>query len=128
MRLLLLLIAGTLVASQVDAQERWRQLPGVAGAYAVDLQSLGVAEGVLRARVRTRDYGTVVLVEELEVQCSAEQLRTITAALVRLPQHGMKLPFNLSGAHDPTGPVNASSPARAQIIHDSILPEEGMIG
>lgn len=78
MRLIpLLTIAGTLVVSAADAQERWRQLPGAAAAFAVDLQSLALEAGVLHAQVRTPDRGTIVLVEELEVRCTAEQLRTI---------------------------------------------------
>jgi hypothetical protein len=77
MRLIPLLIAGTLVASVADAQERWRQLSGAASTFAVDLQSLALEAGVLRARVQTPDQGTIVQVEELEVRCSAEQLRTI---------------------------------------------------
>jgi hypothetical protein len=71
-----LLIAGTLMSSVLDAQERWRQLPGAAR-FAVDLQSLTLEAGVLRARVQTPEPGTTVLVEELEVRCAAEQLRTI---------------------------------------------------
>ena len=77
MRLIPLLIAGTLVASVADAQERWRQLSGAANTFAVDLHSLALEAGVLRARVQTPDQGTIVLVEELEVRCTAEQLRTI---------------------------------------------------
>jgi len=77
MRLIALLIAGTLVASVADAQERWHKLSGAASTFSVDLQSLALEAGVLRAQVRTRDSGTLVLVEELEIRCSAEQLRTI---------------------------------------------------
>jgi hypothetical protein len=77
MRLIPLLIATTLVASVADAQERWRQLSGAANTFAVDLQSLALEAGVLRARVQTPDQGTIVRVEELEVRCTAEQLRTI---------------------------------------------------
>jgi surface-adhesin protein E len=77
MRLIALLIAGTLVASVADAQERWRQLSGAASTFAVDLQSLALESGVLRARVQTPDQGTLIQVEELEVRCSAEQLRTV---------------------------------------------------
>jgi hypothetical protein len=77
MRLIPLLIAGTLVASVADAQERWRQLSGAASTFAVDLRSLVLEAGILRARVQTPDQGTIVLVEELEVRCTAEQLRTI---------------------------------------------------
>jgi hypothetical protein len=64
MRLIPLLIAGTLVASVADAQERWRQLSGAASTFAVDLHSLALEAGILRARVQTPDQGT-------------EQLRTI---------------------------------------------------
>jgi hypothetical protein len=77
MRLIPLLIAGTLVASVADAQERWRQLSGAASTFAVDLESLVLEAGILRARVQTPDQGTIVVVEELEVRCTAEQLRTI---------------------------------------------------
>jgi hypothetical protein len=77
MRLIPLLITGTLIASVADAQERWRQLSGAASTFAVDLQSLVLEAGILRARVQTPDQGTIVLVQELEVRCTAEQLRTI---------------------------------------------------
>jgi hypothetical protein len=77
MRLIPLLIAATLVASVAEAQERWHQLSGAASTFAVDLHSLSLESGVLRARVRTRDSGTLVLVEELEIRCSAKQLRSI---------------------------------------------------
>jgi len=77
MRLIALLIAGILAASVADAQERWRQLSGAASTFAVDLQSLALEAGVLRARVQTPDQGTIVQVEELEVRCTAGQLRTI---------------------------------------------------
>lgn len=77
MRILALLLAGAFVATVGNAQERWRQLPGAAGAFAVELQSIAVEGGVLQARVRTPDRGTLVLVEELEIRCTGEQLRTI---------------------------------------------------
>jgi hypothetical protein len=76
MPLILLLFASGFLVSPADAQERWRQLPGGAAAYAVDLQSLALDAGVLRARVRTREVASVDLVEELEVRCSMAQLRT----------------------------------------------------
>jgi hypothetical protein len=78
MPLILLLLASTLVApGAAAAQERWHQLPGAAGAFAVDLHSLARKDGVLLARIRTRDAGTLVSVEDVEVRCSAGQLRTI---------------------------------------------------
>jgi hypothetical protein len=77
MPLILLLLASTLVAPGAAAQERWHQLPGAASAFAVDLHSLARKDGVLLARIRTRDVGTLVSVEDVEVRCSAGQLRTI---------------------------------------------------
>jgi hypothetical protein len=77
MPLVFLLLASTLVVVRADAQERWRQLSGAASAFAVDLQSLAREDGILRARVRSHDTGTLVLLEDLEIRCSAGQLRTI---------------------------------------------------
>jgi hypothetical protein len=77
MPLIFLLLASTLVPLRADAQDRWRQLPGAASAFSVDLQSLARESGVLQARVRSHDTGTLVLVEELEVRCSEGQLRTV---------------------------------------------------
>lgn len=77
MRVIPLLIAGALAASVCNAQERWRRLPGAARTFAVELQSLALEGGVLRARVRSPDLATVVLVEELEIRCTTGQLRTI---------------------------------------------------
>jgi hypothetical protein len=78
MPLTLLLIAAALLVSPADAQERWRQLPGGAAAYSVDVHSLAFDAGVLRARVRTLDVASIFLVEELEVRCSMAQLRTVS--------------------------------------------------
>jgi hypothetical protein len=78
MRIPPLLIIGTLVALPLDAQERWRHLPGGAARFAVDLESLAIEAGVLRARVRTPIDGTI-LEEQLEIRCSSEQLRTIAS-------------------------------------------------
>lgn len=77
MRFIPLMLASALLVQGATAQERWRQLPGAASAFAVDLHSLSRAGGVLRARIRTRDVGTLVVVEDVEVRCSADQLRTI---------------------------------------------------
>ena len=77
MRFILLLFASAAMAPGVAAQERWQQLPGAASAYAVDLQSLARGDGILRARVRTRDVGTLVVIEDVEVRCSAAQSRTL---------------------------------------------------
>jgi hypothetical protein len=78
MPLVLLLLIAAFFGSPADAQERWRQLPDGASDYAVDLQSLALDSGVLRARVRTRDVANLDVVQALEVRCSAAQLRTVT--------------------------------------------------
>ena len=73
---LLVAVAGALLPTAVDAQERWHRLPAGANAFHVDLRSLSLDQGVLRARVQTSDVGSVVLVQEVEVRCGTEQLRT----------------------------------------------------
>jgi hypothetical protein len=77
MPFILLLLAGAFLAPSVAAQERWHRLPGAASAFAVDLHSLAREDGVLRAQIRARDVGTLVLMEDVEVRCSVGQLRTI---------------------------------------------------
>lgn len=77
MRLILLVLAGFLFPSVIQAQERWQRLPGAASAFQVDLHSLRTADGFLRARVQTADLGGVVLVQEVEVRCGTEEIRTI---------------------------------------------------
>ncbi len=76
MRLIVLLVAGILLPAMVKAQERWHRLPAGASAFHVDLHSLSFEQGTLWARVQTDDLGSAVLVEEVEVRCGTEQLRT----------------------------------------------------
>lgn len=77
MRFILLPLTSVAMAPSAAAQEHWQQLPGTASAYAVDLQSLAHGDGILRARIRTRDVGTLVVIQDVEVRCSAAQLRTL---------------------------------------------------
>jgi hypothetical protein len=77
MRFIAFLVAGAFLATTADAQERWRRLPAGASAYQVDLHSLHLDQGVLRARVQTGDLGNIVLVREVEVRCKAGQARTV---------------------------------------------------
>jgi hypothetical protein len=74
---LALVVLFALIPSLTQAQERWRQLPGAANSYRVDLQSLASSGGTLHARVQTSDVGSVVSVEELEVRCETKEARTL---------------------------------------------------
>jgi hypothetical protein len=81
MRFLVLSLMAALFAPQVGAQQQWRQLPGAAKAYAVDLHSLVREGGVLSARIRTRDVGSRIIVQQVEIRCLSRQLRTIDEKL-----------------------------------------------
>lgn len=76
-RLILLVVAGGFLSTAAKAQEHWYPLPGAASAFHVDVRSLALERGILRARVQTSDLGVVVLVEDVEVRCEREQIRTI---------------------------------------------------
>jgi hypothetical protein len=77
MRPILLVLAGFLIPSPTQAQERWERLPGAASSYRVDLHSLASSDGVLRARIQTPDLGSIVLVQEVEVRCEPLEARTL---------------------------------------------------
>jgi hypothetical protein len=77
MRPILLVLAGFLIPSPTQAQERWQRLPGAASSYRVDLRSLKPSDGALRARVQAPDIGGVILVQEVEVRCAREEVRTL---------------------------------------------------
>jgi hypothetical protein len=81
MRFMVLSLLAALLAPQVVAQQQWRQLPGAAKAYAVDLHSLLREGGVLSARIRTHDVGSRIIVQQVEVRCLSKQLRTIDEKL-----------------------------------------------
>ena len=72
-----LVVLGFLAPSLIQAQERWERLTGAARSYQVDLQSLSPSDGILRARVQTPDIGNLVLVQEVEVRCETEEIRTL---------------------------------------------------
>jgi hypothetical protein len=78
MRLMPLILAGFLIPSFTQAQERWQRLSGAASSYHVDLHSLAPSEGVLRARIQTPDLGSIVLVQEIELRCETQEARTLS--------------------------------------------------
>lgn len=77
MLLVLLLLMACILVPHAAAQERWQRLPGAAQAWAVDLQSLGRKGDILEARIRTRDVGSRIVVQEVQVRCTMNQLRTV---------------------------------------------------
>lgn len=91
MRLIALFVAGVALPAVTNAQERWHRLSAGAGAFHVDLHSLSLERGTLRARVQTHDRGSIVWVEEVEVRCGTEQLRT-TARLSYDSDTGQPIP------------------------------------
>jgi hypothetical protein len=109
MRFLVLSLMAALLAPQVGAQQQWRQLPGAAKAYAVDLHSLVREGGVLSARIRTHDVGSRIIVQQVEVRCLSRQLRTIDEKLYD-GDTGRPLP-----------PIDAADAARSE--RGSVWPE-----
>jgi hypothetical protein len=77
MRFMVPALLVAIVSPQLAAQEEWQQLPGAAEAYAVDLHSISRDRGVLSARIRTRDVGSGIIVQQVQVRCASSQLRTI---------------------------------------------------
>jgi hypothetical protein len=81
MRLILPSLFVAILTPQAVAQQQWQQLPGAAQAYAVDVHSLTHEGGVLSARIRTRDVGSRMVVQDVQVRCASSQLRTIDEKL-----------------------------------------------
>lgn len=77
MRLVMPFLLVVTLPPQVAAQQQWQQLPGAAQAYAVDIHSLKNEGGILSARIRTRDVGSRIIVQEVQVRCASSQLRTV---------------------------------------------------
>ena len=77
MRFLLVLLLVTSSVPRAMAQEHWQRLPGAAKAYAVDLGSLAREADILGARIRTHDVGSRFIVQEVQVRCASNQLRTV---------------------------------------------------
>src|SRR5919106_5210435 len=90
-------LLGALLVPRAAAQERWQQLPGAAQAYAVDLQSLARQGDVLKARIRTRDVGSRVVVQQVQVRCTLNQLRTVSEELYD-EDTGRLLPQAMAGS------------------------------
>jgi hypothetical protein len=78
MRLFSLLILGSVLPLGAHAQApQWQQLSAGASAFQVDLRSLTRVDHSLRARVQTRDAGSEMAVQEVEVRCRSAEMRTV---------------------------------------------------
>lgn len=77
MRLMMPIFLAVVLPARVAGQQQWQQLPGAGQAYAVDVHSLANEGGLLRARIRTRDMGNRIVVQEVQVRCASSQLRTV---------------------------------------------------
>ena len=78
MRFIVPCLMGVLLVPPAAAQGRWQHLPGAAQAYAVDLQSFARQGDILEARIQTRDVRSRVVVQQVQVSCTMNQLRTVS--------------------------------------------------